>query len=59
MIEGHRFITPFAQTVVDDIEHLQKRSFRRNIARVHILEAAPALSLRLPPDFEMEVHAYL
>ena len=59
MIKSHRFIPTFGQTVVDDIQHLQKRGFRRNIARLHILETSLLVPLRLPPDFEMEVHDYL
>ena len=55
-IERNRFFAADRQTLVNDVQHLEKRRVRRNISRFVIEEFALGIAVLLSPDFELEVH---
>jgi hypothetical protein len=56
MVESDGFLTLRQKVLVDQVEHFEKRAVFRNVASFVGGETASAVSVFLPPDFEMEVH---
>ena len=55
-VEGDRFFATPEQIFIYDVEHLQKRSVRRNIARFILDELAARFRVLLSPDSQKKVH---
>ena len=55
-IERDRFLILADKPFVHDVEHLEKRSVRRNARHFIRDELALRLRIFLPPDFEFELH---
>src|SRR2546426_913688 len=55
-VERDWLLAASEQDFVQDVEHSEKRSVRRNAARVVIDEFARRLRVRLSPDSQVEVH---
>ena len=55
-IERDRFLILADEPLVHDVEHLEKRSVRRNARHFIRDELALRLRIFLPPDFQFEVH---
>jgi hypothetical protein len=56
MIKVDGITTVRDDALVDDVEHLEKGCFLRNILRQVGLHATARLAVLLAPDFESEVH---
>ncbi len=56
VIEGDRFFAFGHQILVEDIQHLEKRRIRRDVAHGVGHEPAFGLPVLLSPDLEGEVH---
>jgi hypothetical protein len=55
-VERDGFLAGSEQILIQDVEHLKKRSVRRNVADFVIDKFTGRLCVSLPPDFEFEVH---
>jgi hypothetical protein len=55
-VEGDRFFATPEQIFIYDVEHLQKRSVRRNIVRFILDELAARFRVLLSPDAKFEIH---
>src|SRR4029077_1523646 len=56
VIERDRHPSRLYEPLVDDVEHLEERHVRADLARVVLLELARGFCIRLTPDMERDVH---
>src|SRR4029077_11783202 len=57
-VERDWFLSASDQSLIENVEHFEKRRVRRNIAYFVIDEFAWRLSIFLSPDFEFEIHIF-
>lgn len=55
-IERDRFFSALDQVLVNDVEHFEKRSVRRNVVYFIIDESSFRPRVRLSPDLEVKIH---
>jgi hypothetical protein len=56
MIEGNRILALTDQTLVENVEHLEKRHLVRDVVHLIGLKASRRIGIRLPPNLEGDVH---
>ena len=57
-VERDWFLSASDQSLIENVEHFEKRRVRRNVMHFVIDEFALRLSIFLAPDFEFEIHIF-
>src|SRR5262245_3919992 len=57
-VERDWFLSVSDQSLIENVEHFEKRRVRRNVTHFVIDDFAWRLSIFLAPDFEFEIHIF-